>query len=133
MVATEFQAVVLAGGRGSRYTELTGTRPKCLLPIGPFPMIFYPLHMLQRHGFQEIIVIVLEDERLEIQQMLERTPIKAKLDFATLPYEMATAQALKHISDRYVGKGLQYESALMFLSYPKYIHLTFIFDQQHKM
>lgn len=102
MVATEFQAVVLAGGRGSRYTELTGTRPKCLLPIGPFPMIFYPLHMLQRHGFQEIIVIVLEDERLEIQQMLERTPIKAKLDFATLPSEQATAHSLKYISDRYV-------------------------------
>lgn len=102
MVATEFQAVVLAGGRGSRYTELTGTQPKCLLPIGPFPMIFYPLHMLHRHGFQEIIVIVLEDERMVIQQMLERTPVKAKLDFVGLPSEMATAQALKYISDRYV-------------------------------
>lgn len=102
MVAKEFQAVVLAGGRGSRYTELTGAHPKCLLPIGPYPMIFYPLAMLQRHGFDEIIVIVLEDERLEIQQMLERTPIKAKLDFATLPSEQGTAQALKHISDRYV-------------------------------
>lgn len=97
----EFQAIVLAGGRGSRYPDLIGDRPKCLLPIGPFPMIFYPLHMLQKHGFSEIIVIVLESERSEIQQTLERTPIKAKLDFVTLPdSNYGTANALKHIYDR---------------------------------
>lgn len=102
MTGNEFQAIVLAGGRGNRFMELHGDKPKCLIPIGPFPMIFYPLQMLQKHGFQEIIVIVLESERQEIQQALERTPIKAKLDFATLPSnsEYGTAQALNHISDR---------------------------------
>lgn len=102
MTRTEFQAIVLAGGRGTRFTELTGDRPKCLLPVGPFPMVFYPLHMLQSHGFQEIIVIVLESQRSEIQQAIERTPIKAKLDFATLPSDTdyGTADALKHIQDR---------------------------------
>lgn len=104
MTRTEFQAIVLAGGRGDRFPELVGDRPKCLLPIGPFPMIFYPLQMLQKHGFQEIIVIVLESERSEIQQALERTPLKTKLDFATLPSNSAfgTADALKYINDRYV-------------------------------
>lgn len=52
MGVIEFQAVVLAGGRGTRLPELTGDRPKCLLPIGPFPLIWYPLQMLQKHGFQ---------------------------------------------------------------------------------
>lgn len=51
MVVLEFQAVVLAAGRGTRLPELTGDRPKCLLPIGPFPLLWYPLHMLQKHGF----------------------------------------------------------------------------------
>lgn len=102
MTKTEFQAIVLAGGRGTRFTELTGDRPKCLLPVGPFPMIFYPLHMLQTHGFQEIIVIVVESQRSEIQQAIERTPIKTKLDFATLPSDTdyGTADALKHIKDK---------------------------------
>lgn len=102
MTRTEFQAIVLAGGRGTRFQELTGERLKCLLPIGPYPMIFYPLHMLQRHGFLEIIIIVLESERFDIQQAIERTPIKAKLDFVTLPSEenYGTAEALRHISDR---------------------------------
>lgn len=103
MTKSEFQAIVLAGGRGTRFTELTNERLKCLLPIGPFPMIFYPLHMLQTHGFQEIIVVVLETERNEIQQAIERTPIKAKLDYVTLPdSSYGTAEALRHIYDRFV-------------------------------
>lgn len=99
---TEFQAIVLAGGRGSRFQDLTGEKFKCLLPIGPLPMIFYPLHMLCRYGFQEIIVVVMESERSEIQQTLERLPVKAKLDFVTVPSDLGTAEALKHIYDRYV-------------------------------
>lgn len=102
MAKTEFQAVVLAAGRGNRVSELVGDRPKCLLPIGPFPMIYYPLNMLEKHGFEEIIVIVLESQRSEIQQNIERTPIKAKLEFATLPTDSdhGTADAIKHIQDR---------------------------------
>jgi translation initiation factor eIF-2B subunit gamma len=49
---TEFQAVILAGGIGSRYRDLVGNRPKCLLPVGPYPLIFYPLNFLNTYGFQ---------------------------------------------------------------------------------
>lgn len=104
MTRTEFQAIVLAAGRGTRLPELTGDRAKCLLPIGPFPMIFYPLQMLQKHGFQEIIVVVLESQRAEIQQAVERLPLKVKFDFATIPSDSdyGTADAFRHIQDRYV-------------------------------
>ena len=48
----ELQAVVLAGGKGSRMNELTrGKTPKCLLPIGNKPMLWFPLKMLESHGF----------------------------------------------------------------------------------
>lgn len=48
----EFQAIVLAGGSGSRLTEIRGERAKCLLNVGPYPMIWYPLNLLQNHGFK---------------------------------------------------------------------------------
>lgn len=48
----EFQAIVMAGGRGSRMTELTAGRPKCLLPIGNKPMVWYPLQLLERTGIK---------------------------------------------------------------------------------
>ena len=44
--------MVLAGGKGSRMNELTrGKTPKCLLPIGNKPMLWFPLKMLENHGF----------------------------------------------------------------------------------
>lgn len=48
----EFQAIVMAGGRGSRMTELTAGRPKCLLPIGNKPLVWYPLQLLERTGIK---------------------------------------------------------------------------------
>jgi translation initiation factor eIF-2B subunit gamma len=42
----------MAGGRGSRMTELTSGRPKCLLPIGNKPMVWYPLQLLERTGIK---------------------------------------------------------------------------------
>lgn len=47
----EIQAVVLAGGTGTRIKELTKKRPKCLLPIANRPMIYYPLKSLLDAGF----------------------------------------------------------------------------------
>lgn len=47
----EFQAIVLAGGKGSRMSELSSNIPKCLLPIGNKPMIFYSVRMLEKAGF----------------------------------------------------------------------------------
>lgn len=51
MTNSEFQAVVLAAGRGTRLPEVLGDAPKCLLPVGPYPLIWYPLNMLSRHNF----------------------------------------------------------------------------------
>lgn len=57
MVALEFQAIVFAAGRGTRLPELTGSHPKCLLPVGPFPLLFFPLNLLQKHNFQGNFII----------------------------------------------------------------------------
>lgn len=50
-INAEFQAVVLAGGRGSRMLELTASQPKSLLPVGPHPLLYYPVRKLQDAGF----------------------------------------------------------------------------------
>jgi len=52
VVKMEFQAVVMAAGRGSRMTELTSCIVKPLLPVGNKPMIWYPVSMLEKAGFQ---------------------------------------------------------------------------------
>ena len=47
----EIQAIVLAAGHGMRMNTLTHTTAKCFLPIGTYPMIYYPLYKLQEAGF----------------------------------------------------------------------------------
>ena len=52
---TEYQAVVLAAGRGSRLTDLTARTPKALLPVANKPMVWYPVKTLENAGFEGII------------------------------------------------------------------------------
>lgn len=106
MVPQEFQAIVLAAGKGTRFSDLTEGRPKCLLPVGRYPVIFYPLHMLQRHGFTEAIVVVLESQRSEVQHAIDRLQqLTIKVDFVTISSEndFGTADTLRHISERVVA------------------------------
>ena len=48
----EFQPVILAAGQGSRMKDLTSKVPKALLPVANQPLIWYPIQMLERAGFQ---------------------------------------------------------------------------------
>lgn len=52
MIPTEFQVVVFAAGKGSRFPELTTKTPKCLLPIGGKPLVWYPLQTVEKYGFE---------------------------------------------------------------------------------
>lgn len=48
----EFQAVIMAGGRGSQMNDLTSSIPKPLLPVGHKPLIWYSVNMLENAGFK---------------------------------------------------------------------------------
>ena len=48
----EFVPVILAGGRGSRMYPLTEECPKALLPVANRPLIWYPVQLLEKNGFE---------------------------------------------------------------------------------
>lgn len=52
------QAVILAGGKGTRLGALTGGLPKPLVPIAGKPFIHYLIAELRRHGFTDIVLLV---------------------------------------------------------------------------
>jgi glucose-1-phosphate thymidylyltransferase len=51
------RGVILAGGKGSRLGELTKVTNKHLLPVGPFPMVYYPLKKLVGSGIKEVLLV----------------------------------------------------------------------------
>jgi len=51
------RGLVCAGGEATRLGELTRVANKHLLPVGRWPMIYYPLQLLERAGVREVLVV----------------------------------------------------------------------------
>ena len=51
------KGLVCAGGNATRLAELTRVTNKHLLPVGKWPMVYYPLQLLQRVGVREVLLV----------------------------------------------------------------------------
>lgn len=52
------QAVILAGGMGTRLRERWGDLPKPLVPIGGEPLLGHLLALCRRHGFDRVLLLL---------------------------------------------------------------------------
>lgn len=52
------QAVILAGGRGTRMAPLTDTRPKAMIEFHGKPFLEYILEQLREQGFTEVLLLL---------------------------------------------------------------------------
>ena len=122
----EFHPVILAAGRGSRMYPLTEHFPKALLPVGNMPLIWYPIQLLEKNGFNgtvqlfklnnvgsavcsgspEALVIVRDSEHHAISEALERLQIRhavhLKFILCDIPdqEDWGTADSLRHICSK---------------------------------
>jgi glucose-1-phosphate thymidylyltransferase len=51
------KGLIAAGGNATRLAELTRVTNKHLLPVGQWPMVYYPLQLLQRVGVREVLLV----------------------------------------------------------------------------
>jgi glucose-1-phosphate thymidylyltransferase len=51
------KGLICAGGEGTRLGELTRVANKHLLPVGSWPMIYYPLQLLQLAGIRDVLLV----------------------------------------------------------------------------
>jgi len=64
------KGIVLAGGTGSRLFPLTKVTNKHLLPVGRYPMIFYPIYRLKQAGIEEILIVTGRDHMGDVMELL---------------------------------------------------------------
>ncbi len=58
MSSPKADAVVMAGGFGTRLRPLTATLPKPMVPVANRPMMEHVINLLRKHGFINIIVLL---------------------------------------------------------------------------
>lgn len=51
------RGLICAGGEATRLGELTRVANKHLLPVGQWPMIYYPLQLMQLAGIREVLIV----------------------------------------------------------------------------
>ena len=50
------KAVILCGGFGTRFSEETKTKPKPMIKIGKFPILFHIMKIYEKHGVNDFIL-----------------------------------------------------------------------------
>ncbi|MFC0561977.1 sugar phosphate nucleotidyltransferase [Halalkalibacter alkalisediminis] len=64
------KGVILAGGTGSRLSPLTRIINKHFLPVGPYPMIFWPIIKLKEAGIKQILIVTNRESLSSFVQLL---------------------------------------------------------------
>ena len=64
------KGVILAGGTGSRLRPLTQVTNKHLLPVGRYPMIFYPIYKLKKARINEILIVTGREHMGDVIELL---------------------------------------------------------------
>jgi len=106
MVSADMQAIILAGGEGSKMFPLTEGFPKCLLPVANIPMISYVVKYLENSGLSDIIVVVQAVAAVQIKQALSLHTPNMNIDVVSLPEDeedVGTADALRAVKDKIHG------------------------------
>ncbi|KAF1078953.1 sugar phosphate nucleotidyltransferase [Methanogenium sp. MK-MG] len=97
------QAVVLAGGEGSRLRPLTRNRPKALIPVANRPIIEYVIEALTDVGVRDITVVV-GYRKEQVIHCLANLPVPVNV--VVQEKQLGVADALKAAEDHISGRFL---------------------------
>lgn len=93
------QALILAGGKGTRLRPLTVYTPKPIVPLVNKPFLVYQLESLARAGITDI-VLSLGYQPDKIEDVLgDGSDFGVSLSFVAEPHPMGTAGAYKFVAD----------------------------------
>ena len=97
------QAVIMAGGYGTRLKPLTNELPKPMVPIIDKPIINYIINTLKKYGITDIIVTLgYKPERI-IDYLGDGSDLGVKVRYSVENIPLGTAGGVKKISDMIDG------------------------------
>lgn len=93
------QALILAGGKGTRLRPLTVYTPKPIVPVCNRPFLLYQLDTLKRAGVTDITLSLSYQPGKIEEQLGDGSDFGVKITYAVEPQPMGTAGAYKFAAD----------------------------------
>lgn len=115
--ATLRQAVVLAGGLGTRLGAIVAETPKPLLPVGGRPFLAWLLRELCRYGVEEVLLLAghrAERVREALPALQQHLPRALGITVLEEPYRAGTGGALHHAQSALHDRFLLLNGDLLF-------------------
>lgn len=88
------EAVILAGGMGTRLRSVVSDVPKCMAPVAGKPFLYYLLTTLEKAGFTHII-LSLGYKHEVIEEWIETFPTAMRISAVTEDHPLFTGGAVK--------------------------------------
>ena len=94
-MSNNLEAILLAGGSGSRLMPFTSYTSKHLLPIDNVPMIFYPLKNLQLIGVKDVYLIINKEHYEQWNALISKYDFKMKIELIIQDVPKGIPHAMK--------------------------------------
>lgn len=100
---TQLQAVVMAGGEGSRLRPLTSNMPKPMLPVANKPLMEHIIELLKKHGITDVVATVQFLSSVIRNYFGDGSDLGVSLSYSTEEVPLGTAGSVLHASDLLSG------------------------------
>ena len=101
---SSLQAVILAGGLGTRLRPYTFLLPKPMLPVGPKPILEHILEWLKGNGVSDVVVSTGYLGKMVSDYFGNGSEFGVHLTYATSPHPLGTAGQLKAAEEKIRGR-----------------------------
>src|SRR5690242_12964606 len=93
------KAVIMAGGEGTRLRPLTSNQPKPMMHLANRPMMEHIVQLLQRHGFDEIVVTLAFMPNAIRTYFGDGSEFGVRMVYATEEQPLGTAGSVRNAMD----------------------------------
>jgi D-glycero-D-manno-heptose 1,7-bisphosphate phosphatase len=94
------QAVILAGGRGTRLRPLTDTMPKPMIPFEGKPFLGHTVDLLREQGFDRVLMLLGYLPQVIMDHFGDGSDYGVEIDYDVLSADDLTAYRIQHAADR---------------------------------
>lgn len=94
-----FEAVILAGGQGTRLKSVTGELPKPMVEVGGVPFLYRLMQRLEGQGCSRIVLSLCYRADYIVEQVCINKPVSIPIDFVIETIPLGTGGAIKLAAD----------------------------------